>query len=51
MVIWTCRRCGKPIEEGKHVVVWNLPRVFFICMPCSEQPEFEDITASLKEQK
>lgn len=38
-----CSDCGKPIPEGEHCVVWKGTMVRFICIECSNKPEYKEI--------
>jgi hypothetical protein len=46
-----CHDCGKQIYDdeadeavgGKHVLVYDEPIAFIVCMPCSESPKYNDM--------
>ena len=46
-----CAICNIDIPDGQQVAVWDLPRIMFVCLKCSEKPEFEDITEEIMVKK
>lgn len=53
MTIRVCYSCKTEFdtEKDKYAVVWQLPYLSFICMPCSEKPEFKELEVTKNHQE